>query len=56
MRSKDNNEIENRLRISYVNKTMNEEVLERAGKTRTSINEIRKRQATFFEHIKRLSI
>ena len=59
------NEIENRfkaieicflrriLRILYVNRTRNEEVLERAGTTRSLIKEARKRQAVFFGHVMR---
>ena len=41
------------LRISYVDKMRNEEVLERAGTTRSLVEEARKRQAMFFGHVMR---
>ena len=36
-----------------MNRVINEEVIERAGTTRSLVNEIRKRQATFFGHVMR---
>ena len=41
------------LRISYMDKTRNEEVLERAGTTRSLVKEARERQAVFFGHVMR---
>ena len=41
------------LRISYVDKMRNEEVLERTGTTRSLVKEARKRQAVFFGHVMR---
>ena len=41
------------LRISYVDKTRNEEVLERAGTTRSLVKEARERQAVFSGHVMR---
>ena len=41
------------LRISYVGKTRNLEVLERAGTMRSLVKEARKRQAVFFGHVMR---
>ena len=41
------------LRISYVDKIRNEEVLERAGTTRSLVKKTRKRQAVFFGHVMR---
>ena len=41
------------LRISYVDKIRNEEVLEKAGTTRSLVKKTRKRQAVFFGHVMR---
>ena len=41
------------LRISYVDKTRNEEVLERAGTTKSLAKQARERQAVFFGHVMR---
>ena len=41
------------LRILYVGKTRNKEVLERAGTTRSLVKEARKRRAVFFGHVVR---
>ena len=41
------------LRISYLDRVRNEEVLERAGTTRSLVKEARKRQAVFFGHVMR---
>ena len=41
------------LRISYVDKIRNEEVLERAGTTRSLVKKTRKRQAVFSGHVMR---
>ena len=40
-------------RVSYVNRITDEEALEGAGTTRSLVNKIRKRQATFFGHVMR---
>ena len=41
------------LRISYLDRVRNEEVLERAGTTRSLVKEARKREAVFFGHVMR---
>ena len=41
------------LRISYLDRVRNEEVLERAGTRRSLVKEPRKRQAAFFGHVMR---
>ena len=60
-----NKEIENRLKAAeiwyfrrmlkgcYLNRITNTEVLERAGRTRTLVDEIRKRLSTFLNHVMR---